>query len=107
MMQLSVMFNVGLSISQYQRLHTICLPYTEFPMRNAIDHMKKEFHPPIFSQEIKSSVNLGELQRQTLEAISEEKNISPDTPLKMTGKFGLDGSGAHKIRHKKFIPKRY
>ena len=106
MMQLSVMFNVGLSISQYQRLRTICLPYTEIPMRNAIDHMKKEFHPPIFRQEIKASVNLGELQRQTLEAISEGKNISPDTPLKMTGKFGLDGSGAHKIRHKKLIPKR-
>ena len=31
MMLLSVMFNVGFSISQYQRLRTICLPYTEFP----------------------------------------------------------------------------
>ena len=63
--------------------------------------MKKEFHPPIFSQEIKASVNLGELQRQTLEAISEGKNISPDTPIKITGKFELDGSGAHTIRHQK------
>ena len=72
---LSVMFNVGLSISQYQRLHTICSPYTKFATRNTIDKMKKTLHPPITGQEIKASVNLGFLQKQTFKAICKGKNI--------------------------------
>ena len=34
-----------------------------------------------------------------MQAICADKDISYSTPLTMVGKFGLDGSGAHKIRH--------
>ena len=57
--------------------------------------MKKVLHPPILSQEIKASVNLGELRKQTVEAICADKGIA-SSPLTIVGKFGLDGAGAQK-----------
>ena len=102
----SLMFNIGLSISQYQMLRTICLPYVHFATRNAVDVFKNNLHPVIESKEIKAAVNMGELQQQTFQAICSDKQLEGDGKFKVLGKFGLDGSGAHKIRHQSIDPEK-
>ena len=53
----ALIYNINLSIAQYQMLRYICLPFNiVFPVRNDIDALKNTLHPPIISQEIKSSV---------------------------------------------------
>ena len=68
----SVMFNIGLSISQYQLLRTLCLPYFCLPTRNSIDTYKKGLYPPIEAQQLKASVNMGLLQQETFKACCPE-----------------------------------
>ena len=71
------------------------------PTRNAIDEEKKKFHPPITVEEIKSSVQYGELIQNTVESFLKESNYDVDLEdkLQLKSKSGIDGSGNHKARY--------
>lgn len=98
----ALIYNINLSITQYQMLRSICLPYQMvFPVRNQIDVIKKTLHPPILSQEIKSSVDMKALLNETVVALlslNKAKLIERNS-FTVLGKFGVDGSGSHKVRH--------
>ena len=98
----ALVFNVNLSTNQYQMIRTICLEHgVVFPPRNSIDQCKKLYHPEIFSTQLKSSVNPTSLLDETVLAlISLVKNDSDEArnSYHLLGKFGVDGSGSHKIR---------
>ena len=78
------------------------------PTRNAIDEEKKKFHPPITVEEIKSSVQYGELIQNTVEALIKESNYDVDLgdKLKLKSKSGINGSGNHKARYQLSQEKR-
>ena len=74
-----------------------------FPTRNAIDSFKNTLHPPILSCELKCSVSFKMLLEETARALI-YLNTSTDPShghnhFHLTGKFGVDRSGSHKIRH--------
>ena len=96
----ALVYNLDLSIHQYQMLRTLCLSHgVSFPVRNAIDKVKKTLHPDITSYQLKSSVNPTSLLQETaasLVKISKTEEIGGTFHL--IGKFGVDGSGSHKIR---------
>ena len=97
----ALLYNINLSVHQYQLLRTLSLPHNIiFPVRNSIDLAKKNYHPPILSHELKSSVDIKELLKETGKALLQISNISfSNNQYTMVGKFGIDGSGSHKIRH--------
>ena len=71
------------------------------PVRNAVDKIKKTFLPPsIISESVKSSCDVKELVCQTVASLLEINKATPTSAseLKVVAKFGLDGSGSHKIR---------
>ena len=97
----ALIYNVNLSLQQYQMIRTLCLPHgIVFPTRNTIDDAKIQFHTPITSFQLKSSVDPRALIDQTVAALFELCKITPDVNGKynLIGKFGVDGSGSHKIR---------
>lgn len=97
----ALIYNVNLSIGQYQAIRSLCLPFgLVFPPRNKIDAIKGSLHPEITSHEMKASVNLVELLDETAVALANMQmfQVEPHTSLTLLGKFGLDGSGGHKIR---------
>ena len=97
----ALVYNVNISMNQYQMLRTLCLPHhVVFPTRNSIDAAKSRFHPAITSYQLKSSVDIKELVDQTAASIVNLSNASADSggSLQLVGKFGVDGSGSHKIR---------
>ena len=50
----ALIYNINLSTNQFQMIRTLCLPHNVvFPIRNKIDSMKKTFHPPINSCQLK------------------------------------------------------
>ena len=98
----ALLYNVNLSTNQYQMIRTVCLKYgVVFPPRNSIDNMKKMFHPEITSYQLKSSVDVTSLLDETVSSLI-QLNKDPDTvddgKYYLVGKFGVDGSGSHKIR---------
>ena len=97
----ALLYNMNLSKLQYQMMRTICLKYGfEFPTQNTIDQLKRTFHPPIKSFQLKAMVDIKSLLEETASSLmtlhvnKEELNGS----FLMVGKFGVDGSGSHKIR---------
>ena len=83
-------------------VRTSCLPHgLIFPTRNNIQSAKKIFHPQILSQEVKSSVHMGELLEETALSLIRVSNcaVQDGDTFKVIGKFGVDGSGSHKLRH--------
>ena len=84
-------------------IRTLCLPHNVvFPTRNAVDLAKQKFHPLITSYQLKSEVNVKDLLKETVDSIVELSSVAEDntgTVLQLIGKFGVDGSGSHKIRH--------
>ena len=69
-------------------------------MRNDIDTQKKLYHPMITSTQLKSCVSPGDLLDET--ALALIKMVGYDNgngkSFRLLGKFGVDGSGSHKIR---------
>ena len=97
----ALIFNVNLSTTQYQMIRTICLKHgLVFPTRNDIDTQKKLYHPMITSTQLKSCVSPGDLLDET--ALALIKMVGYDNgngkAFRLLGKFGVDGSGSHKIR---------
>ena len=99
----ALIYNVDISVNQYQMIRSLCLPHgINLPTRNAVDLFKHTLHPPIFSQELKSSVDFLALLKETAEALIELSHVSSldySQQFELIGKFGVDGSGSHKIRH--------
>lgn len=103
----ALIYNVNLSSRQYQMIRSLCLPHgLLFPTRNDVDKFKKSLHPPIFSCQIKSSVDFDHLLRDTARSLidlqfldSQTQALAVQKQFSLVGKFGIDGSGAHKIRH--------
>ena len=106
----ALIYNANFSTNQYQMLRSICLPHgLVFPTRNTIDFMKQTLHPPIFSCELKASVDFEMLLADTAKSLISLnfENISNDqADFCLTGKFGVDGSGSHKIRHQLINPEK-
>lgn len=100
----AMIYNINLSSSQYQMFRTLCLPHNViFPTRKTIDAIKKKFHPTITSHQLKASVEMTELIDQTATSlVNMAKDSVADADLNgsflLVGKFGVDGSGSHKIR---------
>ena len=97
----ALIYNANLSRGQYQIIMQACLPYgIVFPVRKKIDALRSTLHPPITSQEVKVSVEMDELLGQTMTAIIKISQHHPKVGATYTlsGKFGIDGSGAHKVR---------
>ena len=97
----SMLFNLNLSLNQYQELRLELLPHGfSLPVRNDVDVCKKNLLPQsVFSEPVKASCDVLELIPQTVGSLLTVNNISPTGNLKVIAKFGLDGSGSHKIRH--------
>ena len=98
----ALVHNVGLPLAQYQMIRTICLPYNmNFPTKNIVSALKSRYHPKITSLAIKSSVNMQELHEDMLQGLLDVLGTVPGNGswFDLIGKFGLDGSGEHKIRH--------
>ena len=101
----AIMYCLNLSTNQYQLLRTMCLTHDiDFPKRNDIDDYKKSLHPPIKSLELKAAVEMDILLHETSSALvklNAKHVVQEGTSYKVIGKFGVDGSGAHKLRHQK------
>lgn len=99
----SMLFNLNLSVNQYQELRLELLPYGfSLPIRNTVDATKKTLLPPsVLSEPVKASCDVLELITQTVSSLLNLKNMSPTGNLRVVAKFGLDGSGSHKVRHQK------
>lgn len=101
----ALIYNINLSINQYQKLRQTLLPYdVELPTRNDIDEYKKSLQPNLSeSSALKCCCSLKDLAVQTTKALlngcSEDLFSSDTNELHVLSKFGLDGSGSHKIRH--------
>ena len=97
----SIIYNINLSLGQYQELRMELLPHGfALPIRNEVDKFKKTLLPSlIVSESVKSSCDLQELVCQTVSSLLEIKEVTPTSDIKVVAKFGLDGSGSHKIRH--------
>ena len=98
----ALLYNVGLSVNQYQMLRTICLTHDiDLPTRNSVDSVKSSFYPIIVSQELKSSVDGKSLLCSTtaLLELCDNHQIQGGSTCTVTRKFGADGSGSHKIHH--------
>ena len=70
------------------------------PVRNSIDVYKKTLLPPSITVSAeKVTCEIGELVSQTVETILElGDDATTCDNLKVVSKFGLDGSGQHKVR---------
>ena len=83
-------------------MRTMCLPFNVvFPTRNDVDGAKVKFHPPITSYQLKSEVNVKDLLKETADSVVDLSSAAEDTTgtvFTLVGKFGVDGSGSHKIR---------
>lgn len=99
----SLMYNINLSVNQYQELRLeLLLHGFNMPVRNEVDTTKKTLLPSsILSEAVKSSADVQEVILQTVESLLEIKELTPNSDLKVVAKFGLDGSGSHQIRHQK------
>ena len=97
----SMLYNLNLSVNQYQELRLELLQHTfSLPIRNTVDVCKKTLLPlSVSSQPIKASCDLLELITQTISSLLKVNNMPLDGNLKVIAKFGLDGSGSHKVRH--------
>lgn len=98
----ALMYNVNLSVHQYQTIRTVCLLFgVVFPPRNSIDAYKRTLHPDITSFQLKSSVNIKSLLDETASSLiqlNKSAGREETGEFRMVGKFGVDGSGSHKIR---------
>ena len=82
-------------------IRTISLQHgIHFPTRNIVNE-KAKYHPVIKRQTMKSSVEMDSLLKSTFERLVETINFIPKSSdaLKVIGRFGLDTSGGHKLRH--------
>ncbi len=102
----AMMYNINLSSNQYQMLRTMCLPHNViFPTRNTINGIKTKFYPKITSYQLKAAVEITELIDQTTTSIvylAQNENTNSSDTFHLLGKFGVDGSGSHKI-HRQLI----
>ena len=71
------------------------------PVRNSVDEYKKQLLPAIHSTPIKASCDIEELITQTVTSLMEIEKaaVAHGQHVKLIAKFGLDGSGHHRIRH--------
>lgn len=101
----SMIYNINFSVNQYQELRISLLPHGfSLPTRNLVDNYKKSLLPKnITSSTHKASCEINEVVKQTVESLLEITNTSVSSLSKLTvfAKFGLHGSGSHKIRHQK------
>ena len=66
----ALLYNVNLSLNQYQMVRTLCLPHgVEFPPRNDVDEYKHSLHPEITSCQLKSSVSVKSLLNETASSL--------------------------------------
>ena len=97
----AMIYNMNISTRQYQMQRSISLPYVTFPTRNEIDVSKGSYHPKIFSFQLKACVDIKELLAETALALLDLTSFNYchfPSSIQMIGKFGVDGSGSHKIR---------
>ena len=103
----ALMYNLGLSVGQYQELRLFNLEQgLEYPTRNHVVEFKSSLHPPIQSFQLKSCVEIESLFENTLmgllNIIGLDTTSTDDILLyDMSAKFGADGSGSHNIRHQR------
>ena len=97
----SLIYNINLSLNQYQELRLELLKHGfKLPVRNEVDTEKKTLLPlSITSAEVKTSCDIEEVISQTVLSLLEVNDIAQETDLKVIAKFGLDGSGSHRICH--------
>ena len=96
----AIIYNVNISISRYQMIRSFCLPLGPiFSTKNAINQVKKTFHPPISSFQMKSSVEITSILQETVIALIKARatNVFDGDVFHFVGKFDVDGSGSHKI----------
>ena len=94
-------YNINMSTQMYQRMRTFLLKFdTVLPTRNVLDKKKKDLHPEIKSVQLKASVDIKELLVETASALIKVAKVvvCPGQKYELTGKFGADASGSHKIR---------
>ena len=82
-------------------IRTVCLPHhVIFPVRNDVDKVKSNYHPPIKSFQLKAEVDIKDLVLETATSLIKlSEGRQEGAALDLVGKFGVDGSGSHKIRH--------
>lgn len=98
----AMIYNVNLSVNQYQLLRMLLLGHNVYlPTRNNVNVFKNQLVPDLKVDLIKTACNINQLLVSTSKAILDEKAVSLNTAshVHMIGKFGLDGSGSHQIRH--------
>ena len=78
----AMIYNVNLSLNQYQMIRSLCLPYKfHFPTRNNINAHKSIYHPPVKSFELKSEVNIIQLFSETSQSLLELSSNSRDVVI--------------------------
>ena len=99
----ALIYNIKFSLNQYQELRLDLLPRGfELPIRNDVDKVKKSLLlSSIISEPIKSSCDVKEVVVQTVSPLLQLQDVTPKSEVNVVAKFGLDGSGSHKIRHQK------
>ena len=101
----ALIYNINMSSNQYQKLRQSLLPYdVELPTRENIDEYKQLLQPELSeSSALKCCCSLKDLVVQTTKALvnscAQDLFSSDTNELHVLSKFGLDGSGSHKIRH--------
>jgi hypothetical protein len=97
----AMIYNLNLSVNQYQELRLEMMTHGfMLPVRNTIDTFKKSLLPPsVLSESVKTSCDLVDVISQTVHSLLEVQEEIPVADVKVIAKFGLDGSGSHKIRH--------
>ncbi|CAL4224806.1 unnamed protein product, partial [Meganyctiphanes norvegica] len=97
-------FNEKYSTRSWTELRLFLLKFNvKLPKRNDIDIEKKNLHPTIISQEIKSFVHYPDLIDDTVQGILKvtAHNVKTGDILELDAKTGIDGSGSHRARHQK------
>ena len=97
-----LILNLNLSTRKYTELRLFLNQKNiRLPPRNEIDDFKHSLHPQISSLELKSSVDFEDLIIETFRGVVKAAGLELDDGdvIKVYSKFGVDGSGNHRIRH--------
>ncbi len=99
----SLIYNVNLSINQYQKLRTSLQHHAiDLPPRNKIDSYKKTLMCEFKVESTKTSCEFNVLVTDTVKsllAIHSAAALSDGDSVHVEGKLGIDGSGSHNVRH--------
>ena len=98
----ALMYNVDLSIQQYQKLRTYLLVHSiNLPIRNDVDIYKKTLMCEYKVENTKTYCEFPVLVRDTVQALLKlnKRLIEDHDEVHVEGKLGIDGSGSHQVRH--------